>query len=182
MISTEFLHDCSQCAALCCMATVINKSERFAFDKPAATACQNLGPAGHCKIHEDLEDKGCSGCVDFTCLGAGQRVTQDLFDGQSWQDDPKLQEPMTRAFLDLYRVQEARWLLQTAGFMGIPEEKEEERRQMLAIYGPGDAPWTRARLDAALGALSPDVVRRWLRGLAELPGLSAVLGAVESPE
>lgn len=175
MTSPEFTYDCTQCAALCCMAPMIAKSERFPIDKPSGTACQNLECGGMCKIHDDREALGYKGCIDFSCLGAGPVVTNDLFSGKSWQDDDTLREPMTRAFLDLYRVQEARWLLTTAAFMGLPPVKETERKQMLETYDPGPDGWSEARLHAMLDALSPDTVREWLRGLAGgamMPGQS----------
>ena len=166
MVSTEFIHDCSHCAALCCMAPTINKGARFPIDKPACTACPNLMQGGLCKVHADREELGYLGCIDFTCFGAGQRVTQEMFGGRTWQDDPKLQEPMARAFLDLFRVQESRWLLQTAAFMGIPADKEEERRAMLAELEPPADGWTVEALEAMLVRQSPDGVRSWLRSLA----------------
>ncbi len=166
MVNPEFLHDCTQCAALCCMAPHIVKSERFPINKPAATPCHNLMAGGLCKIHAERKDQGYLGCIDFTCLGAGQRVTQQMFGGKSWQDNKDLLEPMARAFLDLYRVQEARWLLQTAAFMGIPPDKEAERVEMLNTYDIGDEDWSREKLDEVLGQLSPDTVRDWLRGLS----------------
>lgn len=166
MDTEEFLHDCAQCAGLCCMAPAIHRSSRFPFEKPACTACEHLRPGGGCGVHAQRQEMGYLGCIDFTCLGAGQRVTQQMFGGASWQEDDRLREPMARAFLDLYRVQESRWLLQTAAFMGISPEREKERLEMLEIYAPpGAEGWTTERLDRMLAKLSPDTVRGWLRTL-----------------
>ncbi len=173
MTSEDFLHDCTRCAALCCMAPQIVKSARFPIDKPAATACPNLDGCGLCRIHDDREAHGFKGCIDFTCLGAGQVVTQDLFGGRSWQDDPALLDPMARAFLDLYRVQEARWLLMTAAFMGLPADREAERKEMARIYEPGPDGWSKPVLDRMLAAQPPNRVRDWLRSLA---------GAIDPPQ
>lgn len=90
--------DCSQCAALCCLAFAFDRGAQFAIDKPAGTACPNLNGQGGCTIHENLSDQGFSGCVRYTCHGAGQRVTQDLFAGQSWQGNAALRSPMIEAF------------------------------------------------------------------------------------
>lgn len=66
--------DCSRCAALCCVALAFDRSEDFAFDKPAGVPCPNLD-GNVCKIHDHLEEAGCRGCAHYECFGAGQRVT-----------------------------------------------------------------------------------------------------------
>ncbi|MEC8196989.1 MAG: hypothetical protein VX228_11895, partial [Pseudomonadota bacterium] len=74
--------DCSQCAALCCVAYPFDADEDFALLKRADTPCPNLSDnCLNCAIHDDLLPKGFGGCVAYQCAGAGQRVTQELFDG-----------------------------------------------------------------------------------------------------
>lgn len=103
----ELRADCKRCAALCCLLLAIDKGPKFAIDKPAGTPCPNL--AGHgCKIHDQLEAKGFSGCVQYDCLGAGQIVVQEIFGGESWRDRPELAAPMAEAFRLLREVQETR--------------------------------------------------------------------------
>ena len=97
--------DCGQCAALCCLALSIDKGEHFAIDKPAGKPCPNLD--GHaCSIHQKLRPMGFSGCTIYSCGGAGQRVTQELFAGQSWRDDPALIVPMMEAFRGMRAIQD----------------------------------------------------------------------------
>lgn len=153
--------DCSQCAALCCMALAFDKGARFALDKPAGTPCPNLGH--HlCAIHDQLENRGFSGCAAYDCLGAGQRVTQELFAGDSWQDRPELTRPMIDAFAHM-RLLHSLWeLLETA--LGLPlseAERTEARAHIAAIR----APLNRDTIaDRATGALQTEV-HLFLRGL-----------------
>jgi len=105
--------DCSQCAALCCMALAIDKGPDFAIDKPAGVPCPNL--SGHqCKIHRWLRVEGFSGCTVYSCGGAGQRVTQELFAGQSWRDDKTLMVPMMEAFRGMRAIQDRLAILSAA--------------------------------------------------------------------
>ena len=105
--------DCSQCAALCCLALSIDRSEHFAIDKPAGVPCPNLD-GHHCKIHRWLRVEGFSGCTVYSCGGAGQRVTQELFAGQSWRDDPALTVPMMEAFRGMRAIQDRLAILMAA--------------------------------------------------------------------
>lgn len=98
--------DCDRCAALCCMTMAFDQGPQFAFDKPAGVACSNLDPKGRCSIHPSLAQKGFSGCIRYTCFGAGQRITQELFAGQSWQHDPNLTHAMIDAFRAMRQVHE----------------------------------------------------------------------------
>lgn len=97
--------DCSKCAALCCLALTIDKGEHFAIDKPAGVPCPNLDGHG-CRIHRWLRVEGFSGCTIYSCGGAGQRVTQELFAGQSWRDDMALKVPMMEAFRGMRAIQD----------------------------------------------------------------------------
>jgi hypothetical protein len=103
--------DCANCAALCCVAPAFAKSSDFAIDKAPGRPCPNLDqPSFRCTIHERLDDKGFHGCVVFDCFGAGQRITQEMFGGSSWRDEP--------AMLDLLPVirqlHELMWLITEA--------------------------------------------------------------------
>lgn len=77
--------DCSRCAGLCCVVHAFYSVQGFAFDKPAHSACRYLTPENRCAIHTRLVSTGFPGCVAFDCYGAGQRVTQELFNGMSWR-------------------------------------------------------------------------------------------------
>ncbi|TCL09676.1 hypothetical protein BXY66_1732 [Shimia isoporae] len=115
--------DCSRCAALCCAAYPFEENEDFAILKDADTACPNLSESCFdCTIHADLKPRGFGGCVAYSCAGAGQRVTQDLFDGETWRDDPDLLEHMTYALRVLRPIHEALTILKEASKLPLPDE------------------------------------------------------------
>lgn len=114
MGNVELRADCARCAALCCIALAFDRSSLFAIDKPAGQPCPNLNGCGRCSIHADRAHQGYRGCIDFDCFGAGQRVTQQFFDGLSWIDRPSLTVPMSRAFLAALRAHQCLVLLDRA--------------------------------------------------------------------
>ncbi|WP_066393153.1 pentapeptide repeat-containing protein [Neobacillus mesonae] len=90
--------DCSKCFGLCCTALNIAASSDFAINKTAGTPCPNLQGDYRCKIHKNLREKGFKGCTVYDCLGAGQKVSQSTFNGQSWQENPEVAEKMFSVF------------------------------------------------------------------------------------
>ena len=128
--------DCGRCAALCCICLDFDRSEFFAFDKPAGVACSNLNANHQCHIHPDLIERGFSGCVHFDCLGAGQHVTQEVFAGRSWKDDPGLLQPMSDAFRVMRRVHELLALLQTADRLPLTPEQTKRQKELKAALQP----------------------------------------------
>lgn len=137
--------DCERCAALCCVAFAFDRSEQFAFDKAAGEVCSNLDTCGRCRIHDEKASRGFSGCVRYDCLGAGQRVTQEVFAGQSWRRDPSLLEPMLRAFEVTWRVHELLQLLQEAKKLPLAEAERETVHAFEAALDPQEG-WTRQTL------------------------------------
>jgi len=128
--------DCARCSALCCLALAFDAGALFGLDKRAGEPCPHLDGCGRCGIHGERDARGFGGCVAYDCLGAGQRVTQELFGGESWLANPSLAQPMARAFAAVHRAHALLQLLQEAG------------KLPLSI---GDSRW-RARLEAALTA------------------------------
>lgn len=103
--------DCSRCFALCCTAFGFARSADFAIDKPPATPCPNLATDFSCTIHDRLRPRGFTGCTVFDCFGAGQAVSQRLFQGVSWRDNPDSAAGMFAAFRVLRQLHEMLWLL-----------------------------------------------------------------------
>lgn len=136
MTSPDLRADCARCAALCCVALAFDKSPLFGLDKPAGERCLHLEACGRCRIHAERAQRGFGGCVAYDCLGAGQRVTQDLFGGRTWLRDPGLLGPMAEAFLTVTRAHRLLQLLRLAE--ALPLSRRDRRR--------------RARLEAALVA------------------------------
>ncbi len=152
--------DCSQCAALCCIGLALDKGPRFGIDKPAGLPCPNLD--GHlCKIHQGLVAKGFSGCAAYDCLGAGQRVTQELHGGQSWRDAPSILPQMMADFLDLRSIH-AQWeLLEAAAKLPLTSDEEAARQELIAAI---KAPLSRDTL-ADIAARLPAEAAKFLASL-----------------
>ncbi|WP_264213678.1 hypothetical protein [Leisingera thetidis] len=121
MTLPELKEDCSRCAALCCVAYPFEAHEDFGLLKDADTPCPNLGPDFRCTIHSGLAACGFGGCVAYSCAGAGQRVTQALFDGETWRDDPDLLPHMTYALRVLRPIHEALLVLEEAAALHLPD-------------------------------------------------------------
>ena len=115
--------DCARCAALCCVALAFDQSELFAFNKPPGEVCRHLDQCGRCAIHLKLAKKGFAGCSQYDCLGAGQRVTQEIFGGATWLEQPSLLGPMSRAFSLVYRLHVVLELLDQARRLQLSEEE-----------------------------------------------------------
>jgi hypothetical protein len=167
MTSSTLRGDCAHCAALCCVALAFDRSPLFGCDKPAGEPCANLGPQGRCTIHAERAAKGFAGCEAYDCLGAGQAVTQGLFGGKNWRDDPALLGPMMRAFAVMRPAHEAMSLLRLAERMGLPLVARERVAAALARLDP-ECGWTRR--DVANGGIerATEGARSCLRSLAPL--------------
>ena len=121
MTAVDLRPDCTRCAALCCVALALNDPRMFAIEKEAGTPCPNLDEQCACKIHEEREERGYRGCVAYDCLGAGQRVTQDFFQGRSWKSDPSLLRPMCDVFSVVTRAHKLLQLLREAGNLDLSD-------------------------------------------------------------
>lgn len=87
--SSIFQSDCANCFGLCCVALAFTASADFPVDKKKGVACKNLQDDFRCSIHRNLKLSGYSGCTSFDCLGAGQKLSQQTFNGISWKENPK---------------------------------------------------------------------------------------------
>ncbi|MEE6271792.1 pentapeptide repeat-containing protein [Georgenia wangjunii] len=106
--------DCARCVALCCSALGFERSADFAFTKPAGEACVNLRADYRCGIHAELRPRGFKGCTVFDCFGAGQKVTQETFGGQTWVGDPERRRLMFAVFPVVRALHELLWYLDEA--------------------------------------------------------------------
>lgn len=157
MADIELRADCARCAALCCVAFHFDRSDRFAFDKPAGQPCAHL-EAGGCAIHARRAERGFGGCVGYDCHGAGQAVTQGLFGGRDWRRDPRLLRPMSDAFL---RVERAHRLLSVLDEARRLPLSPADRRRLATLASA-------LRRAAARGAAAAGIetqARGFLRGL-----------------
>ncbi|SCM66305.1 hypothetical protein [Donghicola eburneus] len=123
--------DCSKCAALCCIMLAFDKGDDFAFDKNPGEPCRNL--SGHlCSIHDTLRQDGFRGCVAYDCLGAGNRVVQEVFGGKTWQTEPRLIRVMMEAFHGMREVHKRIDILRAAETLPLDKNDEQIRLGYLA--------------------------------------------------
>jgi hypothetical protein len=158
--------DCARCAALCCVALAFDRGEDFALDKPAQTPCPHLDAGFACTIHDTLNARGFSGCACYDCLGAGQRVTQDLFGGRDWRSDPALLGPMSEAFARLRQVHKDLDLLLAARALPLPDATRAGLDALIARHMP-TPDWTPETLAAFAATGAPAAVSRFLHSLRD---------------
>jgi uncharacterized protein YjbI with pentapeptide repeats len=134
--------DCANCSGWCCVALAFAASSDFPVNKAAGDPCTNLASDDSCRIHDRLRDSGYRGCTVFDCFGAGQKVTQHTFAGQSWRDSPTLRDEAFAVFPVMRRMHELLWYLDCA--LSIAPEADLcdplaelfDRVQQLTLAGP----------------------------------------------
>lgn len=104
--------DCHNCFGLCCVALPFGKSADFPFNKDGGEPCRNLCSNNLCSIHDKLRETGFRGCVSYECFGAGQYVSQFIFNGKDWRDGGKYAEEMFAVFPLVQQLHEMLWYLQ----------------------------------------------------------------------
>lgn len=128
--------DCARCAGLCCVALAFDRSALFAIDKPAGKPCLHLTPANHCGIHAHLGQHGFAGCAAYDCLGAGQRVSQQIFPGRSWRESPALARAIFTAFYRIRQVHELLLLLRLVARQKLTPPQRARRAELEAALQP----------------------------------------------
>ena len=113
---------CGDCFALCCTAFGFQRSADFPIDKPAGSPCRNLSDDFACTIHASLTDRGFRGCTVFDCFGAGQYVSQQLYRGVSWREDPESAAGMFTSFGVARQLHEMLWHLVEARDRSLSDE------------------------------------------------------------
>ncbi|MET1051679.1 MAG: pentapeptide repeat-containing protein [Mycetocola sp.] len=124
--------DCSRCVGLCCVALAFVRSADFAFSKDAGDPCVNLDEEYRCSIHPELRQRGFKGCTVFDCFGAGQKVTQQTFDGASWRNEPGIGQPMFAVFPRVRQLHEMLWYLNEAAALHETASMLDELRDAYA--------------------------------------------------
>ncbi|WP_186579441.1 pentapeptide repeat-containing protein [Aquibacillus kalidii] len=127
----DFQADCENCFGLCCVALPYARSSDFAFNKDGGTACRNLQTDYRCSIHTNLRNKGFKGCTVYECFGAGQKVSQMTYSGNSWRDNSELAEEMFRVFPIMQQLHEMLYYIKEA--LSIEEVRllHKELKQVL---------------------------------------------------
>ncbi|GAA1960059.1 pentapeptide repeat-containing protein [Kitasatospora viridis] len=120
----ELRADCANCFGLCCVALPFARSADFAANKDAGRPCHNLQQDFRCGIHTQLREKGYSGCTVFDCFGAGQRVSQVVFGGTNWREQPSTSQQMFQVFPVMRHLHELLWYVAEA--LDLPEARSVE--------------------------------------------------------
>jgi hypothetical protein len=167
--------DCARCASLCCVALAFDRSPLFAFDKANGVPCSNLDSCGRCRIHAERAQRGFAGCVAYDCFGAGQRVTQEVFGGRSWRDEPSLMAPMSRAFVAMRQVHELLVLLNEAGKLGLTPDERCELSALERVLRT-DGKWSSESLAAFDFEATKTCVSGFLRSLRGHVAIAPPLG------
>ncbi|MBT1633855.1 pentapeptide repeat-containing protein [Curtobacterium flaccumfaciens] len=172
--------ECGSCFALCCTAFGFQRSADFPIDKPAGTPCGNLADDFSCSIHQALRPRGFRGCTVFDCSGAGQYVSQTLYDGVSWRDHPDSRAEMFRVFPIVRRLHEMLWHLAEAQDRAVTPDSAgdaallaEEIRRSLDAGRPMllalDVEPLHARVRDVLVEVSAEVRGRYSAGADDAP-------------
>lgn len=103
--------NCEKCFGFCCVALYFSKSDGFPEDKKAGNPCINLKNDFKCAVHGELRKKGLRGCTIYDCFGAGQKVAEVTYKGESWLSKSKLSEEMFNVFLIMRQLHEMLWYL-----------------------------------------------------------------------
>ncbi len=158
--------DCSRCFALCCVLVPYERGPDFAADKPSGVPCAHLGSDDLCTIHDDLSERGWSGCVRFDCFGAGQQVSQVTYAGTSWRDSPNRAE-MSAVLSVMRQLHEMVALLDEAR-QRAAVDAEGALGEVLALTRgtheqllTADLDDIRGRVSEVLGAASAAVRKAW---------------------
>jgi len=171
--------DCASCAGLCCISLAFDRSSQFDFDKAAGEACRNLDASHRCTIHSALSARGMGGCVQFDCHGAGQRVTQDLFGGRSWRDEPAIADAMFAAFVSMLEIHAVLALIVGARQLPLSAARERERAAVAAELAPSE-PWSLSSLREAVADDLVPRARAFLKSLAAEPQIESLRGSTRS--
>ncbi|WP_029065505.1 hypothetical protein [Labrenzia sp. DG1229] len=162
--SLDLTADCTSCSALCCVVFAFDKSESFGIDKAACEVCPNLDDTDRCRIFDDRTELGFKGCIAYSCHGAGQRVTREVFKGDSWRDNPVLMAPMGAALSVMRRIHELLFLLDSAKLMSLSSEEMSALLALENLLDP-ETEWTESKLQKyPIDAVSVQV-RKFLNSL-----------------
>ncbi|UWP88077.1 hypothetical protein [Aliiroseovarius crassostreae] len=149
--------DCQACMGICCVAPSFEKSAEFALSKPALTPCPHLDNRDRCKIYRNLEWHGFSACEKFDCKGAGQYLTQVVYPGKSWRDNPDQKAAMAESYRRLRRVHDLLEIFTLAKSLPLDADQEAARQAALSSLIPKEG-WSeeslkRSEADGLFGRL-----------------------------
>jgi hypothetical protein len=145
---SNFRADCSKCCGLCCVVPDLLAVQGFRVDKPAHTPCVHLDDGQRCSIHSMRKFHGYPACEGFDCFGAGQWITQRLFNGARWSDSTDLANQMFAAYRHWAPRFAAAALIEAA----LPHVRDDARPSLAALT-------TKLTTGETTDRLSPDAAR-----------------------
>lgn len=104
--------DCAKCSGLCCTALFFSKIDGFPENKIAGKPCTKLQNNYRCKIHHELEKRNMKGCIGYDCFGAGQHVTQYIYQGKTWQTSKEKSKEIFDVFVIISQLYQIRYFLE----------------------------------------------------------------------
>lgn len=126
----RFKLDCSKCSGLCCTALFFSDIDGFPYEKPASIPCRHLTNDFMCDAHADLEQNGWKGCRSYDCFGAGNYVTDILYQGKTWKDDASSKQDIFSVFLIVYQLHQMLFYLCIAAMLA----NQRSYRHQIARY------------------------------------------------
>ncbi|BCJ96800.1 hypothetical protein acsn021_43690 [Anaerocolumna cellulosilytica] len=109
----ELKIDCSKCSGLCCTALFFSEMDGFPEDKAAGKPCINLQSDFRCKVHTELMKRNMKGCIGYDCFGAGQKVTEAIYNS-NWRTEPTKSQEMFNVFLVTFQIHQILYFLAEA--------------------------------------------------------------------
>lgn len=138
----QYESDCERCYGLCCVALPYAKSADFAFSKDGGTPCLHLQGDYRCGIHSQLRDRGLRGCTVYECFGAGQKVSQVIYQEKDWRTNSELAKEMFEVFPIVQQLHEILNYLNEALYykeaepIGEPLRKAITETEELTLQSP----------------------------------------------
>lgn len=123
--------DCESCFGLCCVSLAFAASADFAVDKSAGQPCHNLQEDFRCGVHTNLVPLGYRGCTVFDCFGAGQKISQQTYEGKDWRLDKQSAKEMFELFPKMWHLHELLWYLSEALMLPATKSIQSELHSML---------------------------------------------------
>ncbi len=159
-LSESVRANCEACCGLCCTMLYFAKSDGFPKDKPAGVPCGFLQTDFRCGVHAELAERKYKGCMAYDCLGAGQKVTQEIYGGHSFREQSVPAEEMAQVFLKVWQLQQILcYLLEAASL--LPAEKLWDRIDEVIA----DNQWLSALPPEELALAEVDEHRLWANAL-----------------
>jgi Pentapeptide repeats (8 copies) len=182
--------DCANCFGLCCVAHGFKASPSFAIDKQPGVPCPNLQTDFGCTIYSTLRPNGFAGCTAYTCFGAGQRISQEMFGRTDWREAPETAGLMFQTLPIVRQLNELLWFVTEALARCAPGPEYPEllgllrETERMAALQPNEMSWGEVDHHCQIGESLLSRVSVAIRA-AELPVMPdgpALTASVELPE